>query len=1111
MSNQRRFRQFVSVYALIAGSGLTLNSAHAGSDDVAYDELCRALTLEEGSVSETLEKISIQSGVSIVVDHRLIEGLHAPAVSGAMDCLTTLQDVLVNADLNVQKLSGSTLVISKSPKPTERIREAKIRPILEAASMQDVITVTSTRLFANDLYTTSPVMTISRNEFNARGASRVEDFVNILPAAFASQNTNIGNGSTGASSLNLRNLGAVRTLVLIDGRRLPYGTPSSASANLDLIAPQLVELVDIVTGGASAVYGSDAIAGVANFRLRRDFEGIELDGQVGAYQDSNNNSFSNALLGLNNISAPGSVLDGRNVTASLLIGANGANDRSNVTAFFGYQDQNEIRQDARDYSTCAFGPAAAGPRTIGGIGCSGSSTFRRFFTPGGDFFLEDDGTFVPFTGAPEQRFNYAPDNFIQRPVERFNASAFARYDITDSLSAFLDLSYTNNHTDSQVASSGSFFRPFLVNCDNPFLVSPVPSGESFANALGCSASAIADGTVVPLASGYRNVTGDARNSAHDFEVFRTVGSLRGTIDGRWSWEAFGQFSRTTTVSIFSGDVNFSKLQDAFFVVDNGAGPVCLSGNPNCIPYNIFQRNASNQSLVTRAAAQSVQGTGVRNGNTELKEVGATIQGDLGIYGVRFPLAASGVKMLIGSEWREDSLVSKLDIDSQTSGAVTGINGARLPVSGSVKLWELFMESQIPLIEEKRFFEELRLNAAYRFSRYTTENNDLQSKFSAHTYSAGMSWVPFPGVRVRGQFQRAVRAPNVIELFTGLTTGVFSNSPGPNGLYDPCAGDFDETTHIPAPAATFEQCANTGVIPAQYGAIPDSVSNQLNSIRGGNSQLTPEKADTYTAGIVLTPSFFKNFSLSVDYFDITVKEAISSVSPNLTLERCLATAYSDYCSLITRDQFGSLFLDSTTESGHLTGISSANVNIGNLVTRGLDFAVAYKVDLAELGLDGWGTLDWGLASTYSLENSFALTPELSRRQDCSGFFANECVGPNPKYQQRLLTTWTTPWDLDFSVTWRYLSHVKNAYLRGYEDARIGNILDDRLDAAHYVDIGVQWYMRDNVTFRAGMQNLLSRDPEFQTTVGNSILSNGNTLPGTYDPTGRFLFFGINIRG
>ena len=552
-------------------------------------------------------------------------------------------------------------------------------------------------------------------------------------------------------------------------------------------------------------------------------------------------------------------------------------------------------------------PAGAGPRSIGGIGCVGSSTFRRIFsnltTGPGSFFLQEDGTFVPYTGAPEQTFNFAPDNFIQRPIERFSASFFSRYEITDEVEAYLDFGFTQNRTDAQIAFSGTFFRPFSVNCDNPFLDAPVSTGGVIADALGCTAAQIAtglnpDGTPadVPAAIGYRNVTGDPRNTFNDFQTFRMVGGFRGTLGENWNWDAFGQFARTTNVSITSGDLNFQKVQDALFVVDDGMGnAVCRSGNTACVPFNFFD------NAVSRADALSVQGNGFRNGNTEQKVVGATLQGDLSTYGFQFPWAENGVQALLGAEWREDQLDSQPDDISQIPGGrgFTGVGGGTLPVKGEVSVWELFMETQIPLIEGRSFFEEFGINGAYRYSNYSTDGNGIQNDFDTHTFSAGVTWSPTPDVRFRGQFQRAVRAPNVIELFTGQNTGLFNSTAGPNGLFDPCA-----SAPGIAPAATAAQCAFTGVTAAQFGTIADNPAGQLNSVSGGNPLLNPEKSDTYTAGVIITPDFLPGFNLAVDYFDITVNDAISTVPPQTALTQCISTGDPSFCGLITRDNRGS---------------------------------------------------------------------------------------------------------------------------------------------------------------------------------------------------------------
>ncbi len=989
----------------------------------------------------------------------------------------------------------------------------------------DTIIVTGSRLNQANLASSSPVFQVDAEEINTRGVTRVEDLINILPQAFAAQTSELANGSNGTSTVNLRGLGAARTLVLMDGKRLPYstvigGSSSNAStANLDVIPAQLVERVDVVSGGASALYGSDAVAGVVNFIMRRDFEGLELDGQVGFFQDGNNDDFANGLLDNFGIDRPGSELDGRGVNVSATWGANTADGRGNVTAFFQYQDQNEIRQGARDYSACSYN-SGGDPRGIGGVTCGGSSTFRRIGLsntnpnfPAG-LFLNDDGTLVPFTGSPDQLFNFAPDNFIQRNNERFNISAMARYEVTDNVEAYMDLTFTENTTDSQIAFSGTFFRNFMINCDNPFLQAAVPGGGTVADsALGCTPADIAAGNDVNFGGvagpGYRNVNGNPRSTFTGLTTFRAVGGFRGTLGDNWDWDAFGQFSRTRHNSNSTGDLSFARVQDAFFVVDNGDGPVCRSGNTGCLPFNLFQRPGG-VDQITPEVAQSIQGNGFVTGTVEQIVLGGTISGDLGGYGFQFPWAESGVLGLVGVEYREDRLDRRPDDVSQIPGGLglTGVGGGTPPIQGEVSVWELFAETQIPIIEGQPLFEEFGINGAYRYSNYTTDSDaTAQTDFDTHTFAAGISWTPVSDLRFRGQFQRAVRAPNVFNLFSAQNTGLFN-------AVDPCSGDLDPMTPVPAPTATVAQCAFTGLSAAQYGTLPVNPAQQENAVTGGNPLLNPEKSNTYTFGVVMQPRWIDGLTVSVDYFDISIKDAITNVPPLTTLTQCVQTGDPQFCSLVQRDRDGSLFASPVPPAGspfQFAGVQATVVNIAQVDTRGIDVSASYGLDMADVGLGGWGSMNFNYVSTFLMELSSIPVPGVTTTVECKGLYRGGCGGPNPEYRHRLLTTWQTPWNIDITATWRHFSGVELA--AGQQTGGVfvpsGNILDDNLDSAEYLDLAAQFYVRENLTLRAGVQNVFGRDPELSTVAGTAP-GNGDTFPGTYDPAGRFIFFGVNLQ-
>ncbi len=997
------------------------------------------------------------------------------------------------------------------------------------AQDDDTIIVTGSRLNQANLTSSSPVFQVDAEEINTRGVTRVEDLINILPQAFAAQTSELANGANGTSTVNLRGLGAARTLVLMDGKRLPYSTviggsgANASTANLDTVPAQLVERVDVVSGGASAVYGSDAVAGVVNFIMRRDFEGLELDGQVGFFQDGNNDDFANQLLSNFNVPLPGSELDGRGVNVSATWGANTADGRGNVTAFFQYQDQNEIRQGARDYSACSYNDdngAVADPRGIGRIVCGGSSTFRRIGLsnsnpnfPAG-LFLNEDGTLVPFdANDPTQLFNFAPDNFIQRNNERFNISAFARYEVTDNIEAFMDLGFTENTTDSQIAFSGTFFRNFLINCDNPFLQAAVPGGGTVADAaLGCTPAQIAtglnpDGTQADVnfggsaGPGYRNVNGNPRSTGTALSTFRAVGGFRGALGENWNWDVFGQFSRTRHNSQSIGDLGFQKVQDAFFVVDSPNGPVCRSGNTGCLPFNIFQRPGG-VDPITAEVAQSIQGNAFVTGTVEQIVLGGTIGGDLGGYGFQFPLAESGVQGLLGVEFREDRLERNPDDVSQIPGGfgLTGVGGGATPLQGEVKVWEIFTEAQIPLIEGKPLFEEFGINGAYRYSNYTTDSDQTaETSFDTHTFSAGVSWTPVSDLRLRAQFQRAVRAPSIFNLFNAPNTALFNAT-------DPCSG--------PTPTATVAQCAFTGLPAAQYGLLPINPAAQENAVTAGNPLLNPEKSNTYTFGAVFQPRWIDGLTVSVDYFDISVKDAIAPIPPLTTLTQCITTGDPNFCQNVQRDRDGSLFASPVPPAGspfQFAGVQQPVVNIGQLDTRGLDVSASYSLDMADVGLGGWGSLNWNYVSTFLMELSSIPVPGVTTTVECKGLYRGGCLGPNPEYRHRLLTTWQTPWNIDITATWRHFSGVDwaNGQQTGGTFTPSGNILDDNLDSAEYLDLAAQIYVRENMTLRAGVQNVFGRDPELTTTAGTAP-GNGGTFPGTYDPAGRFIFFGVNLQ-
>lgn len=997
---------------------------------------------------------------------------------------------------------------------TPIVAQAQTQQQQTAAAEEEIeqIIVTGTRLVNAAAESPVPVVQFDASEIDARGAIRIEDVLNILPQVFPGQTSEVSNGATGTSTLDLRGLGSIRTLVLIDGKRLPFGSAETSSPNLDIVPTQLIERVDIVTGGASAVYGSDALAGVANFILKSDFSGVEVDAQVGVHHAGNSNKFMEQVLAAGGQPDAGSAVDGRDVFATILVGANTDDGRGNVTAYLSYQNQNEILQRDRDVSACAIGPAS-GPLSFMGVGCVGSSSFRRFFNRGGptDVFQEADGTLVPFVGGPDQTFNFGPFNFFQRPNERFLINARGHYMIADevgpleNVEVYTDLSFMNNRTDAQIAPSASFFRPFKTNCDNPLLQQGLgPNGNgvgTFFDLLGCS-TPDEDGDLpeeVSLIFGHRNVEGGNRVSNIEISTWRTIVGFRGdAFDNNFQWDAFGQFARTNLIDTSKNDLNFNRVQDALFIVDDGNGnPVCRSGNAGCVPWDVFTRTPDGKTGVTQAAVDYIQGVGIVTGRTEQRVIGGTFQGDLTPYGIRSPLANSGASMLIGAEYRLDKLSRQPDDISQIPGGrgLTGTGGATLPVAGQLGVWEVFTEAQIPLIEDAPFVKELGFSGAYRRSDYKTQGNNVKNGFDTDTWFVGLTWAPDEQVRVRAQFQRAIRAPNVIELFTGQNTGLFNLSTGPNGLFDPCAGDFDPNTPTPEPQRSFAECARTGVTQSQFGSIPDNPAGQFNVTTGGNPFLEAENGDTYTIGVVLTPDFAPGLTLAVDYFDIEIDNTISTIPPQTSLQNCLDTGDDRFCRLIIRDRFGSLFLD----NANFEGVQATNTNIASLETKGVDISARYELDLADLGLDNSGSLTFDYVGTVL--DTLDTTPLPGADPiKCKGKFAGQCGTPNPKYRHRLFVNWNTPWALTVSATWRYFGNT-------VIDGNAATFLDEKTGRQNYLDLVFRYQVTENLEARFGANNLLGNTPPLNTS-GGPPSGNGNTFPNVFD-IDRFIFFGINV--
>jgi outer membrane receptor protein involved in Fe transport len=808
--------------------------------------------------------------------------------------------------------------------------------------------------------------------------------------------------------------------------------------------------------------------------------------------NSNDDDFWASVLEAGSQPVPGSTTDGEEALVYMMLGANAPDGRGNATVYASYEDRRAIAQADRVFSGCALGQDD-GSESFGGFGCVGSGNYRLFVGSGGAAFQQEDGTIIPFAGGPSQTFNFGPFNFFQRPSERYNIYAKGHYEITDTIEAFADVSYMNNLSDAQIAPTASFgTSSYSFNCDNPFLQTP---GLNLATDIyGCTAADIAAGTIVTSSgASHRNVEGGPRNSRLENSTLRVATGLRGSFaDDIWGWEVFVQNSETRDQAESTNDFVVAKLQQAFLAVDDGTGNVvCTDPSGGCVPYNPFQRGPNGESLITPEQTAFIQGIGLVNGSTSQFLYGGTLQADLGEYGIKIPTADYGISFLVGFEQRTDKLDARPDEISQVpGGGFTGVGGATLPVRGEVDVTELFTEFEIPLVSDIVAIQELTLRGQYRYSDYEGKGNNTTSPFETDTYGMSLAWAPIDSLRFRAQYQRAVRAPNVIELYTGQNTNLPNlSSAGTNAngvqLFDPCASN--------APIATLEECQRTGVTAAQYGTILDVISGQTQSLTGGNPDLQAEEADTVTFGFVWTPEFIEGLSVSVDYFNILVEDVISAGIPaQTTLDQCLATGDDTFCSLIQRAPRGDLA--SGTQG---VGFQQTNINLAELETTGLDFQVVYDFDIGSHGF----RVDY--ASTYL--DQLDTTPFPGGDViECAGFFGNNCQGGpgqnsvSPEYRHRVVGTWMSPWSIDFGMTWRFFDEVKND--------NTADTVEPKLDALNYIDLTASWWIMDGtIQIRGSLLNVLGEDPPVFTSAGPS-LGNGNTYPTTYD-TGTVMTLGF----
>ncbi|WP_309750664.1 TonB-dependent receptor domain-containing protein [Novosphingobium sp.] len=1013
----------------------------------------------------------------------------------------------------------------------------------EATADEPTLVVTGTRITNANLTAVSPVTSIGNADIKQSGTQRTEDLLNSLPQVFASQTSTLSNGATGTATVDLRGLGSQRTLVLINGRRLMPGDVTSSAADLNFVPSSIVKRVDVLTGGASATYGADAVAGVVNFVMDTEMEGLRIDANYGVYQHNNRNATVRPILdrraaaGLAGYGYPkGSVVDGGQFDATVSFGTKFDEGRGHAMAYFGYRKADPVLQARRDYSACTIqntgaslgtgttfplpvdpvrlNPAA--PLQCGGSLTSATGTAIYFTTSSSSSTVAALGAGT-LGIAPLNRYNFAPLNYFQRPDERYTAGAFIDYEISPALNPYMEFMFMDDRTLAQIAPSGDFGNTLTINCDNPLLSAQQASllcanGNLINNFIGTfpvatnanynpNSASPAINFVDPFDGhtynkGFfqllrRNVEGGPRINDLQHTAYRAVLGLKGDLGDAWSYDAYYQYGRMNYSQVYRNEFSVARLTNALDVVAdprpgaNFGNPVCrvtaTGQDPLCAPYDVFSGAAP-----SAAALNYLSATGFQKGQVSEQVVSAIFNGDLGAYGIKSPAATDGVSIAIGGEYRREALELQVD-NAFATGDLSGQGAPTLPITGNYTVTEFISEAEIPLVQDNGIYN-LSVNAGYRYSHYKISNGNT---FNTDTYKIGVDFAPVRDIRFRAAYNRAVRAPNIQELFSTQFVGL-------DGSTDPCAG---------APiTATQYGCLAQGLVVGQN--VVANPAAQYNGLLGGNTNLQPEIATTKTIGVVLQPRVIPGLSFSVDWYDIKIVNAIQGYGADAILNACgasptLAAANASLaCGLINRNAAGSLWL---TSDGYVSDLPQ---NVGGTRTRGLEFNGNYSHEVGGLGSINLNFVGTRLEK-YEVDNG--LTP----LYNCAGYYGTTCGGPAPEWRHKLRMTFNTKMGISLSGQWRHFGPVDIDY-KNPSSSLSSNYYNfgSTLPSQDYFDLSMTANVGRNFSWRLGVNNLLDKEPPLVTSGSGRFgasagASNGNTFPGTYDALGRYIYTGVTL--
>ncbi|HYC04261.1 MAG TPA: TonB-dependent receptor [Azospirillaceae bacterium] len=936
------------------------------------------------------------------------------------------------------------------------------------ASLEEIV-VTGSRIARPELVSSSPVTVVGAETFEQQGAATLDSVLNELPQIVPALGSQSNNGGNGTATVDLRGVGASRTLVLVNGRRF-IPTNGTGTVDLNNIPASLVERVDVVTGGASAVYGSDALAGVVNFVLKEDFRGAQASAKYG-------------------ISDRG---DAGEINGNLTIGTGSEDGRTNAVLFAEFNTREAVFAADREFSRQSI-TQQAGADGRPELVFSGSSTAPSGrIARGTEVFTWDaNGNPRPFnstrTGTSAgDLYNFSPINYLRVPQDRYSAFAMANHEIADFAKVYAELSFTENRVPLQLAETPAVLPqprpgvpPIRINLTNPLLT---PDTVALLRRLYPDATNPDYASVTTANALSRRMTElGPRAQDNNQNAFNSVLGMKGDLPFNLAYDTYIEFGRSQLNQLIRGDVSSTRLRNALDVTrDPVTGQaVCVSRAAGCVPLDIF-----GPGRISPAAAAYIQ----TNTNRVL-EFNQTIWNG-SVSGNLFDLPAGGLGVAVGSEYRKNEFSNRVD-DAIRTGDILGFNPA-LSTQGSFDVWEGFAEVLVPLVSDLPFAKYVGLEGAVRYSDYSSVGG-------VTAYMGGAEWAITGDIRLRGQYQRAIRAPNVLELFQGGQVGF----PTLNNAVDPCM-------NVNVTAQQRALCIAQGVPAAQVGTAAFNANRptQYQSLTVGSAvagfDLREEKSDTWTIGGVFTPEFLPDFSATLDWWQIDISRYIGGFGGGGSgvVANCFANnnINSETCQALSR-----------TADGYLAVVRVPTVNNGSLKTSGIDVGVNYRHDLPEMVslFEDGSTISF--AGNLSYRDKYDYQPLAGGTVfKCAGYSAlNQCPttsgDPAMKWKGSLTTSYTSG-PFSASLQWNYIGSWKDeAILLGANPA---NLLYPETPSLNYFDISAGYQVTEAISLRAGILNMFDRDPPqlTDTVMG----SQQNTFSNTYDVLGRRYFVTTTVK-